>query len=180
MSMKTAAAVAVLALAGLVAAGCKGGFPKCGSFDCAPCLDCDQLIGTYDGTMTDFKNDCVDSPLNLTEPWSISFSEIVYDEADDSTYLEFDMTAGGYGIVNGTLCAPVEKDGEQHYGFCMDFPFESMVSGQQNWQTTKGAFIEGADGAIRFEGKVHNLMHDPMNGECHIRATASATQQLVE
>lgn len=182
MSVARAFSVVMVAAAGLCA-GCQGGFPKCGGSDCPPCLDCDQLIGSYEGWMTNFKNDCLDDldPQVPDQPWGISISEILYDESSDSTYLQFDYTDLGYGIVEGTLCGPKEKKGEKIYDFCMNFSYDSMFSAnEQDMQTTHGAFIEDADGAVRFEGMVHNLLHDPINGGCHVKATATAEKSIIE
>ena len=182
MSTSFKLAVACLVVAALASAGCSNKFPKCGKVKCGPCLECDQLLGSYQGTMSNFKNDCLGDlqPPDMTQPWDLYVTEILYDEATDTSYLEFDYTELGYGVVSGSLCAPREKKGEQLYAFCMDFPFDSMIGDQEDWQTTIGDFIEGADGAIRFEGQIHNLMHDPVNEECHIKATISATQVPIE
>lgn len=168
--------VVILVLAMSVMAGCKGGFPKCKGGKCDPCLDCDHLIGIYSGWMSYVSNDCLGDidPGLPDQPWSLSFDEILTDEDSGTTYLEFDMTELGYGVVQAGLCGPKDKDGELHHAFCMHLASNSFDSMGVVQQTTTGVLIEAADGSLRFEGMMHNQTRDPVNDTCHVRFMVTA------
>ncbi len=172
-AMRSCARGCVLVLGALVLVACgEGGFPNCNGIDCAPCLECDSLIGSYSGWMTDFENDCLEGidPGMEDQPWGLIIDAIEHDAAGERTHVEIDMTEQGYGVVEAAVCAPQEAEGERRYEFCMSFEFDSMLTTKPNRQTVAGTFIEGATGPIRFEGRIHNLMRDPINEKCHVKA----------
>lgn len=174
--------VVILVLSMGVMAGCKGGFPKCKGGKCDPCLDCENLIGAYSGWMSYVSNDCLGEidPGLSDQPWSLSVEEILTDEDSGTTYLQFDMTEMGYGVVQAGLCGPKEEDGELHHTFCMHMTNSSAVTMGIVQQTTTGVFIEAADGSLRFEGMLHNQTRDPINDTCHVRYTVTADKVPVD
>jgi len=156
--------------------GCEGDqFPTCRSIECDPCLECEQLVGYYEGWMTDFKNSCLDIDIDVPDQaWSLSVPEVKYDGDLDQSYIEIELLDEfGGGVHRGIVCAPEQEDEALSYSFCLSFSYPGMV--EQDFQTTEGRFIERGTQPIEFEGMVWNKKKDPTDQECIISAKAHAT-----